>query len=238
MPAGAPPRAQAPVDADDGAVVPPTLTSRPPAIERADAAVSIAIEEIRKEMAVLRQQLDGAFDEVVGRIHRVEGQLGAVRNDTRAHVDALYATEIRSAEMIEVLLRLNTTVEDALASPNGVPEQPAPAPPVAVDLGPVDERLLRLGDGLGEQLIDNRLRIERGLDGLRDELMVLRDKPITVDTTALEDVAKRGALHNSADIANLRHSIEALAETVRIQDKGISELRTTLDWIKERLLLR
>jgi hypothetical protein len=38
--------------------------------------------------------------------------------------------------------------------------------------------------------------------------------------------------------ASLRHDIERLAEAVHVQENGIGELRTTLDWIKERLLLR
>ena len=32
--------------------------------------------------------------------------------------------------------------------------------------------------------------------------------------------------------------VESLADLVRMQEKSITELRATLEWIKERLLLR
>ena len=62
--------------------------------------------------------------------------------------------------------------------------------------------------------------------------------PPTVDVSALEDAANRGALRNAADIATVRQGVDNLSDLVRLQEKSISELRSTLEWIKERLLLR
>jgi hypothetical protein len=97
--------------------------------------------------------------------------------------------------------------------------------------------------------------VDRELDHLRSQLEAAFDEVVaglqqvreqvealavaaTVDSTGIEDAVTRGSLHNAADIANLRQDVEDLVEAVRVQDKGIGELRTTLDWIKERLLLR
>ena len=42
----------------------------------------------------------------------------------------------------------------------------------------------------------------------------------------------------NADIASLRHNVDSVAEAVRQQERWVGEMRTTLEWIKERLLLR
>ena len=80
--------------------------------------------------------------------------------------------------------------------------------------------------------------MESRLDTLHTQIGLLRDVPPTVDVGELEDVANRGALRNAADIATVRQGVESLADLVRLQEKSITELRTTLEWIKERLLLR
>jgi hypothetical protein len=192
--------------------------------------------ELRREMGTLRQQLDAAFEEVIDRVKRVELRLGAIRLNTEAQVEGMHAAEQRSANIIELLLGLTGALE-ATAATTGDDQEPRPAPGL-VDLGPVDERLAQVGSALSEQLIDSRMRLEEGLEQVRAQLEAFRATPIPVNTKALEDAADRGSLRNAADIANLRRNIEALAESVRIQDRGLSELRTTLDWIKERLLLR
>lgn len=161
------------------------------------------------------------LEEVVARVKRVEARLAALRQTSETQLAMLQAAESRSADLIEVLLSLIATIEAA--------GSPAPA-------APVDVR--QLEDALAQRLVDGRLHVEAALDQMRTELESLRGAPITVDLRALEDAADRGSLRNAADIANLRQSIEGLADTVRAQGKGIGEVRTTIDWIKERLLLR
>jgi hypothetical protein len=217
---------------------PAGVTNRVAALVAAGTELPQIVEELRHDMQVLRQQLDAAFDEVVGQLSQVDRRLGAVLHDSKAHGQAIKAADARSAQLVELVRHVGTTLEDALTSAEIDPDQAASESSAGLDLGAVDARLDQLGQGLATQLIDSRLRIEASLDQLRDQLAAVRDRPVTVDTKPLEDAAQRGSLHNSADIANLRGNIEALAETVRAQDRSIGDLRTTIDWIKERLLLR
>ena len=174
---------------------------------------------------------DVAFDEVVGRVDRVELRLATLR--TNAHQEPDSAAADRQ-EMLARLGHLVTTIDDAVAARH----QPSPASEITVDLAPVAALLGQLDERLATKLTESRLRLEGGLDQLHQQIAELRDTPIELDTSTLEAAASRGSLHNAADIANLRADIEALAEAVRRQDDGIGELRATLDWIKERLLLR
>jgi hypothetical protein len=117
--------------------------------------------------------------------------------------------------------------------------------PPTLDLAPLDERLadldgrLRLfAEGLGAHLAGDRARIEASLTGLSQELAAVAGRRVEMDTRALDEAVSRGTLHNASDIANLRLDVEHLIDAVGLQDKGITELRATLEWIKERLLLR
>ena len=94
------------------------------------------------------------------------------------------------------------------------------------------------GNDVSAQIEENRLRVESRLESLHSQISHLRDVPPTVDVSALEDAANRGALRNAADIATVRQGVDNLSDLVRLQEKSISELRSTLEWIKERLLLR
>lgn len=161
-----------------------------PGPSRPDLDAAAVIDAFQREMDILRQQLDAAFDEVVGRIDRVE-------------------------------LRLATL--------------PAPGPAI-VDLGPVAARLGQLDERLATKLTESRIRLEGGLEQLRHQIAELRDAPIELNTRTLEDAAHRESLRNAADIATLRQTVEALSEGVRRQSEDLGELRTTLGWIKERLL--
>ena len=176
-------------------------------------------------MEELRDQLEQAFEEVVGRLNRVEIRLGTLRHQGEQQGGGSAGSEAVTARIIELLLGLTERLGGS---------EPSSGP----DLGPVNENLTQLRHALTDQVIDTRMRIEAGLQALREELVDRRTEPVTVDTRPLEDAADRGALRTAADMANLRRNIEALAEVVRAQDKGIAEITATLDWIKERLLLR
>ena len=162
-------------------------------------------------MDLLRDQLEMAFDEVVTRISRVEQRLSS---------SVLMELEERSAETLSLLHRLVATVDHAVE----LAEEPLEWPPA--------------GNDVSAQIEENRLRVEARLESLHSQISLLRDVPPTVDVSALEDVAERGALRNAADIATVRQGVDNLSDLVRLQEKSISELRSTLEWIKERLLLR
>ena len=102
----------------------------------------------------------------------------------------------------------------------------------------LDEKIRLLTESLAAHLAADRHRIEASLTGLAREITALGSRPMSVNTRGLEEAVDRGALHNAADIANLRQDMVGLVEAVRLQEKGITELRATLDWIKERVLLR
>jgi hypothetical protein len=151
--------------------------------------VALVVHDVRRQIAELRDQLEDAFDEVVGRIDRVEMQMVSVRESNEAQAEAAGHLEGLSTVTLELLRGLIPVIDDVVASSHH--------PVTPVDLGPIGDRLQRI-----------------------------------------EDVAYKGSLHNAADIANLRREVQALAETVRSKDEGIEDLRATLRWIKERLLLR
>lgn len=168
--------------------------------------------ELRHQMDLLRDQLEVAFDEVVTRIGRVEQRLTS---------SAINELEERSNETLALLHRLVTTVDRAVE----LAEEPLDWPPAPTT-------------DVSAQIEDYRIRMENRLDTLHTQIGLLRDVPPTVDVAELEEVANRGALRNAADIATVRQGVESLADLVRLQEKSITELRTTLEWIKERLLLR
>ena len=91
---------------------------------------------------------------------------------------------------------------------------------------------------LSAQIEDNRLRVESRLESLHSQIGLLRDVPPTVDVSALEDAANRGALRNAADIATVPAGRGRPVRPRAPAENSISELRSTLESIKERLLLR
>jgi hypothetical protein len=182
------------------------------AVEANTAPTEASPSELRQEMDLLRDQLEIAFDEVVTRIGRVEQRLAS---------SAITELEARSAETLALLHGLVTTIDRAVE----LAEEPLDWPPTPTN-------------DLSAQIEDYRIRMENRLDTLHTQIGLLRDVPPTVDVGELEEVANRGALRNAADIATVRQGVESLGDLVRLQEKSITELRTTLEWIKERLLLR
>ncbi len=176
-------------------------------------------------MVELRRQLEVAFDEVVARVGRVELRLATLRTNADGQASAAAADR---DETLALLRHLVTTIDGTVAASH----ESAPTEAAVVDLGPVAVRLGQLDELLATKLTEGQIRLEGGLDQLHQQMAELRNAPIDVDTRSLEDAARPGTLHNAA----LRQTVEALTEAVRHHDKGIDELRTTLDWIKERLL--
>ncbi len=196
-------------------------------------AGAVPADDFHSQMDELRDQLDSAFEEVVTRVNRVELRLGAIRHTGEVQAaNAKEASEVQN-HIVMLLQNVSTALDHAIATSA---EPLEPVAPAAVDLSPVDERLTEIDEGLTGHLIDARVRMEAGLEALYAQLDKLRGTPVAIDTSDLEDAANRGSLHNAADIANLRRDVSGLTEAVRLQDKGIGELHSTLEWIKERLL--
>lgn len=182
-----------------------------------DPVVVAVTAELHAEIDDLRDQLEAAFGETIGKLDRVELRLASLRQNADAQAAALQRVDERSAAAVELASHTIATLEEAIATSRAADDdEPYPAL-----LGPIHARLGRID----EALLSTQRQLER-----------LLETPARVDTRNLEDVATRGALHNAADIANLRQDVEALVDAVRMQDAGLGELRSTLDWIKERLL--
>jgi len=115
-------------------------------------------------------------------------------------------------------------------------QNPVAAAPPLIELDQAAVDVLR--DALQEGLAAERAELAQGLTGVRRVLRTMLERPASIDLGAVEEAARRAALPNAADIATLRREVEVLLEAIRFQDKGIAELRTTIDWIKERLLSR
>ena len=95
-----------------------------------------------------------------------------------------------------------------------------------------------MAQALRKEVADTRSTLEASVAHLAQQVADLRTRPVEIDTKELEETASRSALHNAADIASLRHNVDSVAEAVRQQERWVGEMRTTLEWIKERLLLR
>lgn len=195
-----------------------------------------AADAVSDQLDELRAQLDDAFDAVERRIDRIERQLDVVSQMTAAQVAATSAAQAQAAETASLLQRSIDRINDATTS--GTEPSAAVEQAIVPQLESINDLMAGLQHQLAAELRDSRARVDSGLAELREQVATLGDRTITVDTTDLEDVTRRGALHNAADIANVRNQVEFLAESVKLQEKGIAELRSTLDWIKERLLLR
>jgi hypothetical protein len=176
-----------------------------------------AATELTREMDLLRDQLEAAFAEVVGQVDQLGRRVAALRQTTGAQSEAMAALSERGDSTLALVQDLVATLDAAVAA-GREPREPEPLP---VDLEPVVERLSHL---------------DQAIAATHRELVRIQDVPLPVDTSRLEDVASRGSLHNAADIANLRRDVELLTESARSQDKTLRELRSTLEWIKDRML--
>lgn len=164
-------------------------------------------------------QLDDAFDEMAARIDRVELRVAAVRQN----LDDVLAVAREAAG----------TARQAAVAAEG-----RSASGSRTELADVIAQVGQVAQALRKEVSDGRSTLEASVARLAERLAEAQTRPVEIDTRELEEVASRSALHNAADIASLRHNVDSVAEAVRQQERWVGEMRTTLDWIKERLLLR
>jgi predicted nucleic acid-binding Zn-ribbon protein len=167
-------------------------------------------------MDLLHDQLEAAFAEVVDKIDHLGRRVASVERATDATTAAMEQLNERSDRTMAMVEDLVATLDAAVAASR----EPLEPDPVAVDLGPISDRLGHLDEAVA---------------ATHRELVRLHDVPLAVDTSRLEDVASRGSLHNAADIANLRREVEGLAASARTQDQTLRDLRATLEGIKDRM---
>lgn len=173
--------------------------------------------DIARDTDLLRDQLEAAFAEVVGKVDGIARHLTDLERGDDVHRRAVEQLTQRSDRTLAMVEDLVATLDAAVAA-SREPWEPDPVP---VDLGPIAERLAHLDEAMA---------------ATQRELGRLHDEPLAIDTSRLEDVASRGSLHNAADIANLRREVEALTDAARSQDRAMRDLRATLEWIKDRML--
>jgi tetrahydromethanopterin S-methyltransferase subunit B len=183
----------------------------------ADGESAEGVSELVREMDLLRDQLEEAFAEVVEKVDQLGRRLVALQGSNDTHTAEVDRLAERSDSTLALVQDLVATLDAAVAASR----EPWEPDPVAVDLAPIAERLGHLDEAVAATY---------------RELVRMHDAPLAVDTSRLEDVASRGSLHNAADIANLRRDVEALTESARSQDKTLRDMRSTLEWIKDRLL--
>ena len=219
---GAPPRSgRTPV------VPPPTGVESPRGPSADGQAIRTTIttlgDAVRQDFEELHDQLEVAFEELDERIDGLRRQQEVLTRNAEAQNEGLQHSADLGARVLEQLDVVHLSLGDLAA------RIPTSDRPVGDD-GHIDE--------LTAQVADGRTSLEEKLADLAREVTRLRAVPVQVDLRSLEDAVRGGMLHNAADISTLHRDVETLTEAVRLQDKGLSELRTTLDWIKERLLLR
>lgn len=193
----------------------------PPAIDPA-LLRSLVSETVQLELDSLRTQLNSVFDEMAAALTRQQDEHSQMLAGLAGQARAVETQQQVGHQTLDLLAQ---TLEE-------VRRGAATVATATTDAGTGDV------DALAEQIATNQQRLEKGLTIILRDVSKLRDEPVEVDVRGVEDAATRGALQNAADISTLQRQLTGLTEAVHRQDKHLSELRSTLDWIKERLLLR
>lgn len=218
-PAAAPPRplrAAPPLDDEPAVAAQTPVPAIDPVLLR-----SLVTQAVQVELDSLRAQLTSAFDDVLAAVAQQEDHQAKVLASLGAQARAIDAQHQVGQRTLDLLGRTVDEVRQVAAAAT------APTPDPSDDVA-----------ALAEQVAANQQRLEKGLTIILRDVSRLRDVPVEVDVRSVEDAATRGALQNAADISTLQHHLTTLTEAVRRQDENLGELRATLDWIKERLLLR
>lgn len=231
------------------------------------SAIEAAVADLRarldQQLDDLRHELEGAFDEVCTMVERTGRAVDAQQEQVATVVGKVDALGSVVSRQHQVLAALQERLGDAPA-PGG---EPGPAGPVEVDLTPlvppltaIDEKVRAIGrmlEAAGSSgsspaveadltpLLQGLTKVARDVAEQRADLSRLAhalhtttDDGVEVDMAYLEEVVRRGAVANAADIANLRTDVEQLTSTLRDQSTSLLEMRKQVEWIRQRLLGR
>lgn len=242
---------------------PPPPPTPAPALDTAalEAAVAGLRAPLDQQLDDLRHELEGAFDEVCTMVERtaravddqhqqvatVVGKVDALGSVVSRQHQALAALEERLGAapageprpsgpvevdltpLVPPIAALDEKIRAIGRMLDAAPAEP-PAEPAEVDLAPLLQGLAKVSRDLAEQRAD--------LSRLAHALHTTTDDGVEVDMAYLEEVVRRGAVANAADIANLRSDVEQLTSTLQGQASNLVEMRKQMEWIRQRLLGR
>jgi|GEM_PF-6081747 hypothetical protein len=215
------------LEQDRGRPTSPAPSAPPPPAPTVDtSAIEAALTGLRvrldQQLDDLRHELEGAFDEVCTMVERTAR---AVESRSAGPVEVDLTPLVPPIAAIDEKLRAIGRMLDAAAA------GPSSSPPASeVDLSPLLQGLAKVSRDLAEQRAD--------LSRLAHALHTTTDEGVEVDMAYLEEVVRRGAVANAADIANLRTDVEQLTSTLRDQTSSLVEMRKQMEFIRQRLLGR
>ncbi|MGV3758257.1 MAG: hypothetical protein ACO1PW_01785 [Actinomycetota bacterium] len=196
-----------------------------------EAAVLAVRARLDQQLDELRHELEGAFDEVCSMVERTAQAVDAQQHAIAALEQRLATAEVDLTPLLPPIAALDEKVRAIGRMLDASTTGPSSSSQTAdVDLTPVVQGMARLSRDLAEQRAD--------LSRLAHALHTTTDDGVEVDMAYLEEVVRRGAVANAADIANLRTDVEQLTATLQGQATSLVEMRKQMEWIRQRLLGR
>lgn len=206
----------------------------------ADASVSAeaaarVVAHVDDQLDVLRQELEAAFEEVVGRIAATDRALRVVYEQLRAQQEQAGSSEPAPVDLTPIVPSLVSLDEKLSAIGRMLDAQ-------AAELVRVTEGAVRGGEAPGLAATLETLHREltaQSADLSRIAHAVVSPRPgeaSPAGSNQLEELVRRTALSHAADLANLRTDLDVLATSVREQTNSLTELRKHVAWIRQRLL--
>ena len=178
----------------------------------------------------LHDQLELAVGAVGSRVGEVEAVVTALCESNDKHAAAVASLRDGMADLGErVALLVGSTdarLEKLSLSVGELLDRPSGDTSEATDPTQLEEWLEHLIAVVDEHLADTRHQIDQGL---HRALHTVDGGPAIVDEGTIEDAARRALLPLAAEIVQVRHKVEALAEAVRQQEASIGNLRSSLD---------
>lgn len=200
----------------------------------AEAAARVAAH-VDDQLDVLRQELEAAFEEVVGRIAATDRALRVVYEQLRAQQEQAGSSEPAPVDLTPIVPSLVSLDEKLSAIGRMLDAQ-------AAELVRVTEGAVRGGEAPGLAATLETLHREltaQSADLSRIAHAVVSPRPgeaSPAGSNQLEELVRRTALSHAADLANLRTDLDVLATSVREQTNSLTELRKHVAWIRQRLL--
>jgi len=200
----------------------------------AEAAARV-VAHVDDQLDVLRQELEAAFEEVVGRIAATDRALRVVYEQLRAQQEQARSSEPAPVDLTPIVSSLVSLDEKLSAIGRMLDAQ-------AAELVRVTEGAVRGGEAPGLAATLETLHREltaQSADLSRIAHAIVSPRPGEASPAGshqLEELVRRTALSHAADLANLRTDLDVLATSVREQTNSLTELRKHVAWIRQRLL--
>jgi chromosome segregation ATPase len=218
-----------------------------------------SVADLHGQLDVLREQLETAFGDVDRQFDAVGRHLGATATESRERHDTTQTLLAAVHEMQAALRDLSSTAgapgphlaalaealervvvassSDVIKRVDALP-QPASSTQLTGVVQSLEQKLAASVEGVAGQVERLGAQTQEELAVLQQAMRALARMPTPVDIAPFEAALEGTALRVSADVANVRGDVTQLGRIVEAQQHELRELRATLDWIKERLLLR